>query len=255
MKKMLGIALLAGLVVFGGMSQASAYFEAGDLVRVVWDSTYENAAAGPYLRVGGALTGAAITNNDYSSFYGTSFSGSLAGINLASAQMAFFMGKKTTGPTTYDVYFASYSNTNPGFNASGLTGFINGSNSITSFYGTGSQSVTGKLVTDTSSFASVAGGVNYFGGYATNPGYASTANLSGGSGSSYVDMYLYHYYGNTFKPDTATGTDYVAILRTFGDGTTQILAPGGQPVVPIPAAVWLLGSGIVGLIGIRRRQA
>lgn len=254
MKKFYAVLLLIGVVLFGA-GQASAYFEAGDLVRVVWDSTTENAVAGPYLRVGGTVSGAAITDNNYSSFYGTSFSGSLAGIDLSTANMAFFMGKKTSGPTTYDVYFASTSATNPGINAGQLTPFITGSNNITSFYGTGSQSVTGKSASDLSSFAKVAGTSNYFGNYAATAGYGSTAGLTGSGDGGYVDMYLYHYLNNVLKPDTATGTDYVAILRTYSNGTTTILAPGGSsPVVPIPAAVWLLGSGLFGIIGIRRRQ-
>jgi hypothetical protein len=32
-------------------------------------------------------------------------------------------------------------------------------------------------------------------------------------------------------------------------GSTSVLS-----AVPVPAAVWLLGSGLIGLIGIRRRQ-
>jgi len=29
---------------------------------------------------------------------------------------------------------------------------------------------------------------------------------------------------------------------------------GGGSVVPLPGAVWLLGAGLVGLVGIRRRK-
>jgi len=42
----------------------------------------------------------------------------------------------------------------------------------------------------------------------------------------------------------------------------DVIWPGGDPIylgainnVPIPGAVWLLGSGLIGLIGIRRRMA
>jgi len=39
------------------------------------------------------------------------------------------------------------------------------------------------------------------------------------------------------------------MIRTFADGSTQVSAP-----VPVPAAIWLLGSGLIGLVGIRRRM-
>ncbi|MBI5783055.1 MAG: VPLPA-CTERM sorting domain-containing protein, partial [Gammaproteobacteria bacterium] len=31
--------------------------------------------------------------------------------------------------------------------------------------------------------------------------------------------------------------------------------PGDVAVVPVPAAVWLFGSGLLGLIGVARRKA
>ena len=41
------------------------------------------------------------------------------------------------------------------------------------------------------------------------------------------------------------------IASTFGGDT--LIAKAG-PVVPVPAAVWLFGSGLIGLIGIARRK-
>jgi hypothetical protein len=41
-----------------------------------------------------------------------------------------------------------------------------------------------------------------------------------------------------------------------GTATTQILASEASATpTPIPAAAWLLGSGLMGLVGIRRRNA
>ncbi len=48
-------------------------------------------------------------------------------------------------------------------------------------------------------------------------------------------------YDNTFASFTATGLSGYAVSGT---------AP-----VPIPAAAWLLGSGVIGLAGIRRRKS
>jgi len=42
---------------------------------------------------------------------------------------------------------------------------------------------------------------------------------------------------------------------TYGVGPI-IYASGGQPInaVPLPAAVWLFGSGLLGLVGLARRR-
>ncbi len=46
-----------------------------------------------------------------------------------------------------------------------------------------------------------------------------------------------------------------ALLGFFDNGIEFHLSPerGNSPVVPIPGAVWLLGSGLIGLAGIRRK--
>jgi hypothetical protein len=52
-------------------------------------------------------------------------------------------------------------------------------------------------------------------------------------------------------------------LRTVADGesfsytqTFEIFDPSNPPVssVPVPAAVWLFGSGLLGLVGVARRK-
>ena len=57
----------------------------------------------------------------------------------------------------------------------------------------------------------------------------------------------------TFIFSSIPGNDYVAI----GGFTVAELGPGfygDWTVVPVPAAVWLFGSGLIGLIGIGRRR-
>ena len=48
--------------------------------------------------------------------------------------------------------------------------------------------------------------------------------------------------------EIAFGSEYITNL-TFNPATTTLIAP-----VPIPAAVWLLGSGLMGLVGMARRK-
>ena len=55
------------------------------------------------------------------------------------------------------------------------------------------------------------------------------------------------------------GSSQLVILNSafFDDGTDQLnptLLPGTVSSVPVPAAVWLFGSGLLGLLGIARRK-
>jgi hypothetical protein len=66
----------------------------------------------------------------------------------------------------------------------------------------------------------------------------------------------------TISP-TARGTPGTANLSIMGSSkfysATAVLSatllPGTVNIVPVPAAVWLLGSGLMGLIGIARKKA
>jgi hypothetical protein len=73
------------------------------------------------------------------------------------------------------------------------------------------------------------------------------------------DVYLWHMQYNKNKVDGVTiGTkliagaahDYTAIIQFNKVTGTSTLNP-----VPVPAAAWLLGSGLLGLVGLRRRKA
>lgn len=54
--------------------------------------------------------------------------------------------------------------------------------------------------------------------------------------------------GNDFTSDASE--NFIGNSSIFGNWTTFNLTP-----VPIPAAVWLFGSGLIGLVGIARRKA
>jgi hypothetical protein len=84
---------------------------------------------------------------------------------------------------------------------------------------------------------------DYYLGYTTTP--TVHKNLSGfdASGQQYVDQYLYYFE----YPNTESAGLKVATIRTYENGTTEI-----NPV-PVPAAVYLLGSGLLALVGIRRK--
>lgn len=63
----------------------------------------------------------------------------------------------------------------------------------------------------------------------------------------YEDMYVWNYWA-----PTDTVSEYATIrLLDNGDGTADVVI--ANPV-PVPAAVWLLGSGLLGIVGLRRKN-
>lgn len=62
-----------------------------------------------------------------------------------------------------------------------------------------------------------------------------------------------NFYG--FTGNGTTGTLQSYILGTASLGTNGTLSfTGNAPAVPLPASVWLFGSGILGLVGVSRRR-
>lgn len=51
-----------------------------------------------------------------------------------------------------------------------------------------------------------------------------------------------------------TVTDGVCALGTSFSWAQNMITPGVWTVVPVPAAVWLFGSGLIGLVGVARRK-
>ncbi|MGB5409060.1 MAG: VPLPA-CTERM sorting domain-containing protein, partial [Thiogranum sp.] len=45
-----------------------------------------------------------------------------------------------------------------------------------------------------------------------------------------------------------------ALLGGWSPALTEAYVPGSVTVVPVPAAVWLFGSGLLGLVGVARRR-
>ena len=92
------------------------------------------------------------------------------------------------------------------------------------------------------------GGLNPGDWTATNESLA-TLNLTG---SDWFRLAISTDLGVTWSEDTSfspAGTDIINI--TFQDGTVLSV---DIKAVPVPPAVWLFGSGLLGLVGIARRR-
>jgi len=87
-------------------------------------------------------------------------------------------------------------------------------------------------------------------------GNGTISNVGTGFGSSLFFYYITGNGGNSLASSTLT-----AFANAAGNGTWTLASNGaatyaipGVSAVPIPAAVWLFGSGLLGLVGIARRK-
>jgi hypothetical protein len=103
--------------------------------------------------------------------------------------------------------------------------------------------------------ANAGGGFGKFEFQLSGSGSTRTETLSfsitGVSGDSINDYAL----GSTLNP--SSGEFFAAHIAGFDetDGVTSAQFAGSTPVVPVPAAVWLFATGLLGLVGVARRAA
>jgi hypothetical protein len=117
-------------------------------------------------------------------------------------------------------------------------------------YVTGKNSLLGNpqnvyLQSDANSFVTRMAPAGSFASYLQV--YNGEASLAALDTVGYVDQLLYYYS----TPDDASSGSPLYTIRSWANGTSEI----NPNVVPIPAAVYLLGSGLLGLIGIRRKMS
>lgn len=80
--------------------------------------------------------------------------------------------------------------------------------------------------------------------------------------ASVYDDYTSSDFGDAFQGDVSLSSDWVDINWSY-DAWSVALVRGGEPpvipepeipAVPVPAAIWLFGSGVISLVGIARRK-
>jgi|GEM_PF-770698 hypothetical protein len=267
MKKIMML-LTATMLLFGLSGQSMASFGDGDLIQVVYSSagTMETATDLGYIA---SLTTPATSNVTYNT----------NNFNIAS------LGSSATAANSYVAYFSyspSYSGEGQVWtsgNSGGQTAkfgstnyFVNGYNNTTGLYynsatpGGSSAQVTVSMSGPNSYYTRMnynGGAVGQMAGFLPNgDGEASLAALST---TGYVDQNLYYYQPTLTRGANASGLN-VADVRTFADGSTEILAESGgssgaitappppPSPTPVPPSVLLMGAGLMCLLGIHRKM-
>jgi hypothetical protein len=261
MKKIIGV-MAAGALLLGFAGQSMASFTNGDLIRVVYSpgSTYE------YATDLGSLT--SLENNASNSttpITGSAFTG-YAGTSYANLNVTYYV---EGGATSADIA-APTSQAAPQ-QQSATSSLIGKMNNMATLYNTAADRIQSApsytaQVSQTNAHAyvqSMNGATAYVGTYgnfvpATTDVEGSLAPLAAGGS---VAMYLYNFTstdgwvsgGPTLAGSLVTNTDGTAFeILTVANGTEIVEGPAGSPV-PVPPSMLLLGSGLLGLIGLRRK--
>lgn len=255
MKKIMML-FVAMMLVVGFSGQAMAAFENAHLVRVV----YTGGATGMETAtdLGDISTITATTTANYLFSGQGKFDLAAIGGNATNSFVTYF----AVVPSGATRAWLSGSDGGQRVAKSGFSGFA-GAQGTTGYTGmlklAGTSQVTSSSTDPKSFWNTLANGTGsgtmkgfINGGNSDGSANIATANLAGLASTGYVDQKLF-YYSAPSGIGNATGVS-VATIRTFADGHTE-LNPVTAPAVPIPAAAYLFGTGLLGLIGIRRKKS
>jgi hypothetical protein len=278
MKKFLVFAA-AALLIMGLAGQANALFAPGDLVRVEYDSVSNVEIAtdlGNVSTLSGTINIAAPTLTDlgdtsmnnvnvaYFTYTGakpnTTFyaavnatgvgpaqflSGSNSSTinNVITGMLSLYAGGSTVGDLANSTKITNISNLS--------NSYFNAFNGLATDPTQGAGAFSGSLDTTTANFSEVNAG-NGKGNLFTGLGGLGGAYPGGIGGASTGTEQLY-----MFK-DPGGGVEYGSLVSgwtiiTGAGGSTEIIAPSGG-AAPIPPSILLMGSGLLGLIGVGRRK-
>jgi hypothetical protein len=258
MKKVSSLFLISMFMVMTLCSQASAYFDVDHLIQVVYNAgTIERAT--DLGVIGGSIAldyhGAAQTLAAAGTIDPSAFGVENGWADLSVAYFAW----NDTDPNRIG-YFATTVNTDQGANKTPFTNFRTSAARVKDTYSAlGGPTVNSSASADNGYNMKMNQGGSVPGAYGAfnkspETGEASLADLLT---IGYVDMYLYKYTVGTVVslvsgPDATT--DYIAIIRLFADGSTKLM-DSNPAAVPIPASFLLFGSGILGMFGLKRKNA
>lgn len=252
MKKKM-ITLLAGAMMTIAMAgSAMAAFTDQSLVRVIYDTTSSTEIA---TNLGTISTLVGTSNNTITAnpFLLSDFG---ATASLANLRVGYFV-VGTAGVSSY----AANSLTTTYMAPAKLTTFQSYGNSTISYYNSlgtadkivASQTFTNSYFSDFNKPNVGSYGTTIFNGNVSSAPVTTTGetSLAALAASSPINMSLYQYAGQARA--YAQGNQALTIALN-ADGTTTINATSAPAATPIPAAAYLLGSGLLGMVGIRRKM-
>lgn len=250
MKKVLALGV-SSLLLLGAASQASASFEANHWTMSVYDTT-NSQEMGIDLGLIADLSAQNVTLKSGLSFTGFDFTASTSGVGI-------FADMSNPSAWYYEGYFATTNNSGTAritTTLSNAQSFDGMDGSIRTAYAgndgnnDGVALITGQVYSASSYTKKM--DISFpgsYGGMQLDAGLEAEFPIAGG----YTDLYVYHFATDATYTPVQVGDSYQAIIRLYDTGSV-ILNPTATSEVPVPGAVWLLGSGLAGLIGIRRRK-
>ncbi len=249
-KKMLKVVAITGLFVAAGVVQAQAAYDDyyAHLMRAVFNASGTDVDAISDLGAISSLSAGSMVGVD--GFDLTDFAD---GTDYGDLKVAYFgVNSWKVGRTTYNEAWFSSSRcdlTLTDVTAPSTLNFVNGW-----------KMITGTVPGYTDWTVPQSDGGSYSLRMNTNgmqagllQGLTGAVSLAGIDAGATADLYLYHWDGNV--NDGYTLTNLGMEIKTGADYTQIADASCGGSPVPIPGAVWLLGSGLAGFIGLRRKNS
>jgi hypothetical protein len=262
MKKKM-IALLAGALMMISAGSAFAAFTGDDLIRVVYNTASSVEAVADLGSIATLLTDASgtVVGNGGASFLNNGITSGTAG-NIGGSNVAYFALSTLENGTAgkYLWVSGSSSTTTPSgiaglkWSSDGPTGVLgvlignwntsSGGNNYYQGATSGTPSYYVKCDATGGNVGSLAGFMNAASAPNTEAGLAALA-----TGGSVTQGLWYFAAANSTTAAGALALD----LQTNADGSTTIINPNVAST-PIPPSFFLMGSGLLGMFGLRRKQ-